>query len=34
MAKPTEAGHAEMLEGSVLDVAQKVADILAERGLL
>jgi len=34
MAKPTETGHAEMLEGSVPDVAEKVADILAERGLL
>ena len=34
MAKPTEAGHAEMLEGSVPDVAEKVADILADRGLL
>ena len=34
MAKPTEAGHAEMLEGSVPDVAEKVAGILAERGLL
>ena len=34
MAKPTEAGHAEMLEGSVPDVAEKLADILADRGLL
>jgi electron transfer flavoprotein beta subunit len=34
MAKPTEAGHAEMLEGSVPDVAERVADILADRGLL
>jgi len=34
MAKPTETGHAEMLEGSVPDVAEKVADILADRGLL
>jgi electron transfer flavoprotein beta subunit len=34
MAKPTEAGHAEMLEGSVPDVAEKVADLLAARGLL
>jgi len=34
MAKPVEAGHAEMLQGSVRDVAEKVADILAARGLL
>jgi len=34
MAKPTESGHAEMLEGSVQDMAEKVADILADRGLL
>jgi electron transfer flavoprotein beta subunit len=34
MAKPEAAGHAEMLEGSVRDVAEKVADILAARGLL
>lgn len=34
MAKPTETGHAEMLEGSVAEVAEKVADVLAERGLL
>ena len=34
MAKPEEAGHAEMLVGSVRDVAEKVADILAARGLL
>jgi len=34
MAKPTETGHAEMLEGSVPDVAEKVAGILAGRGLL
>jgi hypothetical protein len=34
MAKPTGSGHAEMLEGSVQDMAEKVADILADRGLL
>jgi electron transfer flavoprotein beta subunit len=34
MAKPKETGHAEMLAGSVRDVAQRVADILAARGLL
>jgi hypothetical protein len=34
MAKPEAAGHAEMLEGSTRDVAEKVADILAARGLL
>jgi electron transfer flavoprotein beta subunit len=34
MAKPTETGHAEMLEGSVPEVAEKLADILADRGLL
>ena len=34
MAKPETAGHAEMLEGSVKDVAEQVADILAARGLL
>ncbi len=34
MAKPEAAGHAEMLDGSVRDVAEKVADILAARGLL
>lgn len=34
MAKPVETGHAEMLEGSVADVAEEVADILAARGLL
>ncbi len=34
MAKPEAAGHAEMLEGSVRDVAERVADILAARGLL
>ena len=34
MAKPEAAGHAEMLEGSARDVAAKLADILAARGLL
>ncbi len=34
MAKPETAGHAEMLEGSVRDVAERLADILAARGLL
>ncbi len=34
MAKPEETGHAEILEGSVRDVAERVADILAARGLL
>lgn len=34
MAKPETTGHAEMLAGSVRDVAEKVADILAARGLL
>ncbi|MBM3695204.1 MAG: electron transfer flavoprotein subunit beta/FixA family protein [Actinobacteria bacterium] len=34
LAKPEAAGHAEMLEGSAQDVAEKVADILAARGLL
>jgi electron transfer flavoprotein beta subunit len=34
MAKPSATGHAEMLEGSVPDVAEKAADILADRGLL
>jgi len=34
MAKPEVAGHAAMIEGSVRDVAEKVADILAARGLL
>jgi electron transfer flavoprotein beta subunit len=34
MAKPVAAGHAEMLQGSARDVAEKVADILAARGLL
>jgi electron transfer flavoprotein beta subunit len=34
MAKHEAAGHAEMLAGSVRDVAEKVADILAAHGLL
>lgn len=34
MARLEAAGHAEMLEGSVRDVAERVADILAARGLL
>jgi electron transfer flavoprotein beta subunit len=34
MAKPVETGHAEMLQGSVRDVAAQVADILAARGLI
>jgi electron transfer flavoprotein beta subunit len=34
MAKPEATGRAEMLEGSVRDVAERVADILAARGLL
>jgi electron transfer flavoprotein beta subunit len=34
MAKPEAAGRAEMLEGSVRDVAERVADILAARGLI
>ncbi len=34
MSKHEAAGHAEMLAGSVRDVAEKVADILAARGLL
>ncbi len=34
MARHEPAAHAEMLEGSVRDVAEKVADILATHGLL
>jgi electron transfer flavoprotein beta subunit len=34
MAKPVAAGHAEMLEGSVRDVAERLADVLAARGLI
>lgn len=34
MAKPEMAGHAEMLEGSPEEVAGKVCEILAARGLL
>jgi electron transfer flavoprotein beta subunit len=34
MAKPESAGHAEMLQGSVRDVAERVVDLLAARGLV
>jgi electron transfer flavoprotein beta subunit len=34
MTKPEAAGHAEMLEGGPEDVASKVVEILATRGLL
>jgi len=34
LAKPQAAGHAEMLQGSAREAAEKVADILAARGLL
>ena len=34
MTKPEAAGHAEMLEGAPEDVAAKVAELLAARGLL
>jgi len=34
MTKPEAAGHAEMLEGGPDEVASKVAEILATRGLL
>jgi electron transfer flavoprotein beta subunit len=34
MAKPEAAGHAEMLEGSPEEVAGKVCEILATRGLV
>lgn len=34
MAKPEAAGHAEMLEGSPEEIAGKVCEILAARGLL
>jgi electron transfer flavoprotein beta subunit len=34
MAKPQAAGHAEMLQGSAREAAEKVAEILAARGLL
>jgi len=34
MKKPEAAGHAEMLEGGPEEVAGKLADILAERGLV
>jgi electron transfer flavoprotein beta subunit len=34
MAKPVQTAHAEMLQGSVREVAAQVADILAARGLI
>lgn len=34
MAKPQVAGHAEMLEGSPEEVAGKICELLAKRGLL
>jgi hypothetical protein len=34
MAKPEATGHAEMLQGSVRDVAEELADVLAARGLI
>lgn len=34
MYKPEVAGHAQMLEGSPEEVANRVADILAERGII
>jgi electron transfer flavoprotein beta subunit len=34
MAKPEAAGHAEMLEGSPEEIAGKVCEILAARGLV
>jgi hypothetical protein len=34
MMKLEAAGHAEMLEGSVEEVAGRVAELLGERGLL
>ena len=34
MAKPEATGHAEMLQGSVRDVAEKLADVLVARGLI
>ncbi len=34
MAKPVSAGHAEMLEGDAEEVAEKIIEILEERGLL
>ena len=34
MAKPVSAGHAKMLEGEPEDVAQKIIELIQERGLL
>jgi len=34
MAKPVSAGHAEMLDGDAEEVAEKIIEILEERGLL
>jgi electron transfer flavoprotein beta subunit len=34
MAKPQVTGHAEMLEGSADEVAGKICELLAKRGLL
>ena len=34
LAKPEATGRAEMLEGSVEEVAGKLCELLAERGLL
>ncbi|MGC8989839.1 MAG: electron transfer flavoprotein subunit beta/FixA family protein, partial [Verrucomicrobiia bacterium] len=34
MYKPEVAGHAEMLEGSPEEIANRVAEILAERGII
>jgi len=34
MYKPKLAGRAEMLEGSVQDIAERLADLLVERGII
>jgi len=34
MAKPVSAGHAEMLEGDEVEVAEKIIEIIKARGLL
>ena len=34
MAKPQVTDHAEMLEGSPEEVAEKICELLAKRGLL
>jgi electron transfer flavoprotein beta subunit len=34
MAKPQVAGHAEMIEGSPEEVAEKLCELLAQRGLI